>query len=161
MHIVSVPAWMQKLCQMLFEKYAVPQKCHSQQQNGGCLISCSCCRSSSEVLSKTLCSTILCQCQHQGSNCSLCCHCCRYLLRVTVARSYGTSVVKDFPFWIRNTEDVPAPPPGPQPPIKVLIYVSDASITVIFGDVMALCIRTLSTRKLGINHCTLPAMILM
>lgn len=39
----------------------------------------------------------------------------RYLLRVTVARSLGGSVVKDHAFWVRNTQEVP--PPGP--PIKV------------------------------------------
>ncbi|KAL3158408.1 hypothetical protein ABBQ38_010643 [Trebouxia sp. C0009 RCD-2024] len=49
----------------------------------------------------------------------------RYLLRVTVSRSYGTSVVKEFPFWIRNTEDVPPPPPGPQPPIKMEVGIEE------------------------------------
>lgn len=39
----------------------------------------------------------------------------RYLLRVTVARSLGGSVVKDHAFWVRNTQEVP--PLGP--PIKV------------------------------------------
>ena len=62
---------------------------------------------------------------------------CRYLLRVTVSRSYGTSVVKEFPFWIRNTEDVPPPPPGPQPPIKVLphikMYLIDAGPHTVYG----------------------------
>lgn len=38
----------------------------------------------------------------------------RYLLRVTVARGLGGSVVKDHPFWVRNWQ--PAPPAGP--PIK-------------------------------------------
>ncbi|KAA6417127.1 MAG: subunit of retromer complex [Trebouxia sp. A1-2] len=49
----------------------------------------------------------------------------RYLLRVTVSRSYGTSIVKEFPFWIRNTEDVPPPPPGPQPPIKMEVGIEE------------------------------------
>ena len=39
----------------------------------------------------------------------------RYLLRVTVARGLGQSVVRDFPFWVRNYEK----PPEPGPPIKV------------------------------------------
>ena len=39
----------------------------------------------------------------------------RYLLRVTVARGMGQSVVKDHAFWVRNSQL--APPPGP--PIKV------------------------------------------
>lgn len=61
------------------------------------------------------------------------CACYRYLLRVTVSRSYGTSVVKEFPFWIRNTEDVPPPPPGPQPPIKVQTsHLGVCTINVIF-----------------------------
>ena len=40
----------------------------------------------------------------------------RYMLRVTVSRGMGQSVVRDFPFWVRNYADL-APPPGP--PIKV------------------------------------------
>jgi vacuolar protein sorting-associated protein 26 len=40
----------------------------------------------------------------------------RYALRVTVARGLGQSLVKDFPFWVRNEEAAP-PPPGE--PIKV------------------------------------------
>ena len=40
----------------------------------------------------------------------------RYLLRVTVSRGMGQSVVRDFPFWVRNYAEQ-APPPGP--PIKV------------------------------------------
>jgi hypothetical protein len=39
----------------------------------------------------------------------------RYLLRVTVARGMGQSVVKETPFWVRNPQV--APPAGP--PIKV------------------------------------------
>lgn len=31
----------------------------------------------------------------------------RYLLRVTVSRSYGASIVKDFPIWVRNYEAAP------------------------------------------------------
>lgn len=40
----------------------------------------------------------------------------RYMLRVTVVRGLGQSVVKDYPFWVQNpTEDIP--PAGD--PIKV------------------------------------------
>ena len=42
---------------------------------------------------------------------------CRYLLRVTISRPYGASVVRDFPFWVRNHRQ-----PEPQaslPPVKV------------------------------------------
>ncbi|KAL4447861.1 hypothetical protein ABPG75_005080 [Micractinium tetrahymenae] len=45
----------------------------------------------------------------------------RYLLRVTVARGLGQSVVKDHPFWVRNWQ--PAPPPGP--PIKMEVGIED------------------------------------
>lgn len=41
----------------------------------------------------------------------------RYLLRVTISRPYGASVVRDFPFWVRNHRQ-----PEPQaslPPVKV------------------------------------------
>lgn len=47
----------------------------------------------------------------------------RYLLRVTLSRGYGASIVKDFPFWIRNYE--PAPPSIPQPPIKMEVGIED------------------------------------
>ena len=40
----------------------------------------------------------------------------RYLLRVTVTRGYGGSVVRDFFFWVRN--HAAAPPPSTAPPIK-------------------------------------------
>ncbi|PRW51123.1 vacuolar sorting-associated 26A-like isoform A [Chlorella sorokiniana] len=45
----------------------------------------------------------------------------RYLLRVTVARGMGGSVVKDHAFWVRNTQEVP--PPGP--PIKMEVGIED------------------------------------
>lgn len=38
----------------------------------------------------------------------------RYLLRVTVSRGLGQSVVRDFPFWVRNYDQ----PPEQGPPIK-------------------------------------------
>ena len=41
----------------------------------------------------------------------------RYLLRVTVTRGYGASVVKDFPFWVRNYGTPPET--SNLPPIKV------------------------------------------
>ena len=40
------------------------------------------------------------------------------MLRVTVSRNYGSSIVKDFPFWVRNYEEVPED--ADLPPIKVL-----------------------------------------
>jgi hypothetical protein len=43
-------------------------------------------------------------------------HAHRYLLRVTVTRSYGGSIVRDFFFWVRNY--AAAPPPSTAPPIK-------------------------------------------
>ena len=44
---------------------------------------------------------------------------CRYLLRVTLVRPYGASLVREYPFWVRNYEDPPPPAPANQPPIKV------------------------------------------
>ena len=41
----------------------------------------------------------------------------RYLLRVTVTRGYGASVVKDFPLWVRNYGTPPQT--SNLPPIKV------------------------------------------
>ena len=42
----------------------------------------------------------------------------RYMLRVTLVRGYANSMVKDYPFWVRNSE--PAPEAAPNaPPIKV------------------------------------------
>ena len=47
--------------------------------------------------------------------------------------------MKEFPFWIRNTEDVPPPPPGPQPPIKVrflsdmIVYTIHAGPYTVYG----------------------------
>ena len=46
----------------------------------------------------------------------------RYLLRVTVVRGLGQTVVKDFPFWVRN----PAPaPPHPGPTIKMEVGIEE------------------------------------
>lgn len=39
----------------------------------------------------------------------------RYLLRVTVARGMGQSVVKEAAFWVRNAQEAPVA----GPPIKV------------------------------------------
>ena len=43
---------------------------------------------------------------------------CRYMLRVTLVRGYANSMVKDFPFWVRNSEPAPEVVPN-APPIKV------------------------------------------
>ncbi|KAL4442451.1 hypothetical protein ABPG77_005035 [Micractinium sp. CCAP 211/92] len=45
----------------------------------------------------------------------------RYLLRVTVARGLGQSVVKDHPFWVRNWQ----PQPSAGPPIKMEVGIED------------------------------------
>ncbi|GAB4813587.1 hypothetical protein N2152v2_000633 [Parachlorella kessleri] len=45
----------------------------------------------------------------------------RYLLRVTVTRGLGQSVVRDFPFWVRNYEQ----PPEQGPPIKMEVGIED------------------------------------
>jgi vacuolar protein sorting-associated protein 26 len=47
----------------------------------------------------------------------------RYLLRVTISRPYGASVVRDFPFWVRNHRQ-----PEPQaslPPVKMEVGIED------------------------------------
>eukprot|EP00884_Botryococcus_braunii_P015314 jgi/Botrbrau1/2466/Bobra.0226s0025.1 len=48
----------------------------------------------------------------------------RYLLRVTVSRGYGSSIVKDFAFWVRNYSAVPEEP-GNLPPIKMEVGIED------------------------------------
>ena len=40
---------------------------------------------------------------------------CRYLLRVTIARAYGGSMVQDVQLWVRNYEE---PIEEVTPPIK-------------------------------------------
>ncbi|EFN56736.1 hypothetical protein CHLNCDRAFT_30650 [Chlorella variabilis] len=45
----------------------------------------------------------------------------RYLLRVTVSRGMGQSVVKDHAFWVRN----PQPTPAAGPPIKMEVGIED------------------------------------
>ncbi|KAK9821137.1 hypothetical protein WJX81_006664 [Elliptochloris bilobata] len=47
----------------------------------------------------------------------------RYLLRVTVTRGYGASVVKDFPFWVRNYGTPPQT--SNLPPIKMEVGIED------------------------------------
>ncbi len=51
----------------------------------------------------------------------------RYLLRVTIARPYGASVVRDFPFWVRNYQrEDPVPD---LPPVKVRQFLpADAAL---------------------------------
>ena len=39
------------------------------------------------------------------------------MLRVTLVRGYANSMVKDFPFWVRNSEAAPEETPN-APPIK-------------------------------------------
>ncbi len=51
-------------------------------------------------------------------SCSMSCrrlHRCRYLLRVTIARAYGGSMVQDVQLWVRNYEE---PIEEVTPPIK-------------------------------------------
>lgn len=47
----------------------------------------------------------------------------RYLLRVTITRPYGASVVRDFPFWVRNYQ--PEGPPANLPPVKMEVGIED------------------------------------
>eukprot|EP00891_Asterochloris_glomerata_P007564 jgi/Astpho2/7564/Aster-02470 len=49
----------------------------------------------------------------------------RYLLRVTLVRPYGASLVREYPFWVRNYEDPPPPAPANQPPIKMEVGIED------------------------------------
>ena len=48
---------------------------------------------------------------------------CRYLLRVTLVRGYANSIVKDYPFWVRNCEPAPEIVPN-APPIKVRTHLA-------------------------------------
>ena len=43
---------------------------------------------------------------------------CRYLLRVTIARAYGGSMVQDVQLWVRNYEE---PIEEVTPPIKARV----------------------------------------
>ena len=42
----------------------------------------------------------------------------RYLLRVTIQRPYNASIVRDFPFWVRNYAREEPVSGAPQPPVK-------------------------------------------
>lgn len=46
----------------------------------------------------------------------------RYLLRVTVSRGLGSTVTRDFPFWVRNYSE---PPAAGGPPIKMEVGIED------------------------------------
>eukprot|EP00208_Stichococcus_sp_RCC1054_P007891 CAMPEP_0206152146 /NCGR_PEP_ID=MMETSP1473-20131121/39179_1 /ASSEMBLY_ACC=CAM_ASM_001109 /TAXON_ID=1461547 /ORGANISM="Stichococcus sp, Strain RCC1054" /LENGTH=516 /DNA_ID=CAMNT_0053549703 /DNA_START=223 /DNA_END=1773 /DNA_ORIENTATION=- len=47
----------------------------------------------------------------------------RYLLRVTISRNYGASVVRDFPFWVRNYQ--PVDPSPSLAPVKMEVGIED------------------------------------
>lgn len=47
----------------------------------------------------------------------------RYLLRVTISRPYGASVVRDFPFWVRNYQR--EQPQAGLPPVKMEVGIED------------------------------------
>jgi vacuolar protein sorting-associated protein 26 len=49
----------------------------------------------------------------------------RYLLKVTISRSYGASLSKEFPFWVRNYEPGPDLAAPPQQPIKMEVGIED------------------------------------
>jgi hypothetical protein len=62
----------------------------------------------------------------------------RYLLRVTIARAYGGSMVQDVQLWVRNYEE---PIKEVTPPIKASHVASTMTLSLLLSLIMTLMLN--------------------